>query len=489
MTFALMSKSKTKQAASGKRAVKAKPLPIRRAANLPPMFKIHSSIPTPTIQTKLKIGEPNDKYEQEADRVADEVMRMPDSEVMGAAASKPLTQKTSPFVQRMCEKCAEEEKETLRRKPIQETSSPLRISGLNASIVARFSLPKETALIQRQEMEEEETLQTKSTTGATPEITPGIEAGIQSFKGSGQPLSFSERAFFESRFARDFSQIRIHTDTRAAALAHALNARAFTVGRDIVFGARQYAPASKIGRKLLAHELTHSIQQSHGVLIQRYPSISSWSFNSNGDRLSSDNSCHVCQDKYFVQKLGVNSTFWKIHMAGSRLLSNGMELKAYITGHEPTATYDIKRIKQSNLWDNSGANTSWKLKIKETGDDDPEDTDEMLDPKTEPQTQPPPNYQGVPDLRYWIYAIDHPGFLPYYSDAPQSKIAATATAAVKKSSFTESVEITFDGKKKKDPKTFDWHSILWANKSGSNWTVDENKSEIAPGSISVDAPN
>ena len=75
------------------------------------------------------------------------------------------------------------------------------------------------------------------------------------------PLSQSERTFFEPRFGADFSQVRVHADSKAAEMASAVNARAFTVGQDIVFGTVKYQPSVSEGRSLLAHELTHVIQQ------------------------------------------------------------------------------------------------------------------------------------------------------------------------------------------------------------------------------------
>jgi hypothetical protein len=80
-------------------------------------------------------------------------------------------------------------------------------------------------------------------------------------RNSGQPLAESLRSFFEPRFGVDLSQVRVHTDTRAAEAAQAVNARAFTVGLDIAFGAGQHAPGTTQGRRLLAHELTHVVQQ------------------------------------------------------------------------------------------------------------------------------------------------------------------------------------------------------------------------------------
>lgn len=79
---------------------------------------------------------------------------------------------------------------------------------------------------------------------------------------SGEVLPVSERAFFEPRFGRNFSQVRVHQTDNAATLARSLNARAFTLGRDIVFDQGEYSPDTATGRQLLAHELTHIVQQS-----------------------------------------------------------------------------------------------------------------------------------------------------------------------------------------------------------------------------------
>jgi len=121
-----------------------------------------------------------------------------------------------------------------------------------------------TPLVQRQtgEEEEEELLQTKSAAGNTPEVAPSLAAEINAMQGGGQPLPVSERAFFEPRFGYDFSQVRIHTSSQAAEAARAVNAQAFTVGRDVVFGAGHYIPAGASGWGLLAHELTHVVQQA-----------------------------------------------------------------------------------------------------------------------------------------------------------------------------------------------------------------------------------
>ncbi|MCK5013331.1 MAG: DUF4157 domain-containing protein [Candidatus Omnitrophica bacterium] len=189
------------------------------------------------LQANLRIGQTGDVYEQEADRVADEVMRMPE-----------------PGVQRQVEP-EEEEEEILQTKLLVNQITPL---------------------VQRQveEEEEEEMLQAKNREDATSEVTHDLESQINAFKGGGRPLVESERDYFEPRFGHDFSQVRVHTDAQAAESARAVNARAFTLGRDVVFGAGQYAPESSEERRLMAHELTHTLQQqevSNPRLLQRIP--------------------------------------------------------------------------------------------------------------------------------------------------------------------------------------------------------------------------
>jgi hypothetical protein len=178
------------------------------------------------IQAKLKVGPPGDIYEQEADHMADAVMRMPE-----------------PVVQRQ----SEEEEELIQTKPIAEQISPL--------------VQRQVDEEEEEEEEEEETLQAKEVPGRTHEVNHDLESRIQTLKGGGQPLPESVRAFFEPRFGRDFCQVRVHTDTQASGTAQDINARAFTVGRDIMFGAGQYSLERVEGKRLLAHELTHVVQQ------------------------------------------------------------------------------------------------------------------------------------------------------------------------------------------------------------------------------------
>ena len=193
----------------------------------------------PLIQAKLTINQPHDRYEQEA------VMRMPTPK--SHMVAPPSGQAHTPQIQRACPECGEEEG-AIQRKPLASAIIPL---------------------IQRQTEEEEEgkkeVVQAKHALNQFPNVTHELPARIKSLRGSSQPLPQSTRAFFEPRFGYDFSQVRVYTDTPSAESARALNARAFTAGRNVVFAAGQYAPETNIGQRLLAHELTHVVQQSSAV--------------------------------------------------------------------------------------------------------------------------------------------------------------------------------------------------------------------------------
>ncbi len=101
-------------------------------------------------------------------------------------------------------------------------------------------------------------LQRRATTSSA--VVPPIVREV--LRSPGQPLDAATRAFMEPRFGHDFSQVRVHSDTRAAESARAVNALAYTVGRDVVFGEGHYVPRAISGQRLLAHELAHVVQQS-----------------------------------------------------------------------------------------------------------------------------------------------------------------------------------------------------------------------------------
>ena len=190
------------------------------------------------VQAKLKVGQPGDIYEQEADRVAEQVMRMPE-----------------PEVQRQPEEEENKEKETIQTKPIADQITPM---------VQRQIEEEEEKKEERGE-EEKVLVMTKSLSGAAPQISDDFEEGLSRTKGLGGPLPADTRTFMEERFGADFSAVGIHTDSETSLMARALNAEAFTHGRDIYFGAGKYSPGTLAGKRLLAHELTHVMQQTGKV--------------------------------------------------------------------------------------------------------------------------------------------------------------------------------------------------------------------------------
>jgi outer membrane protein OmpA-like peptidoglycan-associated protein len=192
---------------------------------------VQQAIRSKLIQAKLSIGEPGDVYEMEADRVADQVMRMPE----------PATHNT---------------------EELPGQNNGLGIQRLDKERLERVQ--KQASAQVKEEEEEEPVIQAKEAPGQSLSVTDGLESEIRSLNGGG-PLAESARSFFEPRFGYDFSGVRIHNDSRAASLARSINAQAFTIGQNMVFGEGQYQPNSPEGQRLLAHELTHVVQQNDQV--------------------------------------------------------------------------------------------------------------------------------------------------------------------------------------------------------------------------------
>ncbi len=162
------------------------------------------------LQAKLPISAPGDRHEQEADRVAEQVMRTPVSQIQRACACGATGSKSQP--------------PCLQTKRVESDD------------------PGHTA------------------------VPPIIHDVLHA---SGQPLDPATRAFMEPRFGHDFSQVRVHTDHRAAASSQSIRALAYTAGRDIVFAADRYSPQTESGKRLLAHELAHVVQQGEGQPVDR----------------------------------------------------------------------------------------------------------------------------------------------------------------------------------------------------------------------------
>lgn len=111
-----------------------------------------------------------------------------------------------------------------------------------------------------EECKKKQLFQRKATDRNEASVVPPIAHEV--LRTPGQPLDPSTRAFFEPCFGHDFSQVRVHTDAKAADSARAVNALAYTVGRDVVFGLGMYKPETALGKQLLTHELTHVLQQN-----------------------------------------------------------------------------------------------------------------------------------------------------------------------------------------------------------------------------------
>lgn len=198
-----------------------------------------SSRPKP-VQTKLTIGQPNDKYEQEADRVADQVVKASPSQ--------------NPAIQKKCTSC--EKEETAQRKPLLQKMDEEEIQPKAIPHIMRMSEEELQTQIQKREE-----VQTKPAEGQPQVASHNVQRQIENSKGGGSPLSPSTRSFMESRMGTDFGQVRIHNDSNAHKLSAKLNAHAFATGNNIFFNRGKYEPESQSGKRLLAHELTHTVQQ------------------------------------------------------------------------------------------------------------------------------------------------------------------------------------------------------------------------------------
>jgi hypothetical protein len=163
------------------------------------------------VRAKLAVSEPGDPMEQDADRAAARVMRMADDAPKSKAGDKPAEKKGAP--------------------------------------------PQEPVKVARQPQD----------AGPTPKATPTVSADFAKDLGGGHPLDPDLSDFFERRFGRDLSDVRIHDGAKADEAARSINARAFTFGRDIGFAVGEYQPQSDEGKTLLAHEIAHVLQQDGGV--------------------------------------------------------------------------------------------------------------------------------------------------------------------------------------------------------------------------------
>jgi outer membrane protein OmpA-like peptidoglycan-associated protein len=188
----------------------------------------HVSITRPSeprlpVQKKTAIGEPGDRFEQEADRIAEHVLRM----------SEPIVPRAPLAASRIGTVEQPARGERTRSEEAEPELAPEPVRGHMSSVFA------------------------------SPPPPPPDDLGLPA--GGGRPLPTALRRHFEPRFGFDLGRVRIHDDAASARLARTLSARAFTLGADIYFGASSYAPEAPGGRQLLAHELTHVLQQGQGA--------------------------------------------------------------------------------------------------------------------------------------------------------------------------------------------------------------------------------
>ena len=206
------------------------------------------------VQPKLKVGQPNDKYEVEADAMADKVVQK---------LSNPLTNSSAPAVQAKCKEC--EEDETIQEKvDLELQPKPIFENGVEESETKLQTKREEFLQRECKDCEEEEGVQLKPEAENSGN-TPSIETQLNGSKGSGRSLSPETQANMDEAFGADFSQVRIHTDSDAAEMNASLNAQAFTHGNDIYFNEGKYDTSGTSGKHLLAHELAHTIQQKNDI--------------------------------------------------------------------------------------------------------------------------------------------------------------------------------------------------------------------------------
>lgn len=177
-----------------------------------------------SVQPSLAMNDPGNRYEREAEQVADAVV-----DGFGVTADAPVRTDVAPDgIQRMCDRCRER----------YQQGKPLNCEACEAE------------------------LRRSADDGGRPSADGDVGRQIQSLRGRGRPLPADVRSYFEPRFGRDFGDVRIHTGPTADEAARGVDAKAFTIGRDVAFRSGAYDPKSRSGKRLLAHELTHVVQQT-----------------------------------------------------------------------------------------------------------------------------------------------------------------------------------------------------------------------------------
>jgi len=280
------------------------------------------------VQTKLKVGKPNDKYEVEADSVAEKVVAKNEQQKHTAFSSPPFfSPAPATQIQRMpFEEVQKQEDETVQEKSIAESITPVvqlapaeeetvqeKCDGCESKEEQIQKMPfeevqkeEEEEAVQAKEdedvqMMEDEEAQTKEdedvqTKISIPKKPPkDITSQIQNERGKGSSLPSKTKLEMESGFGADFSGVKVHTSSESASMNKDLGAKAFTTKNDVFFNEGKFSPASKEGKTLLAHELTHTIQQGASspistdkqALANEKPSLNGVTSKGNKDKATS----------------------------------------------------------------------------------------------------------------------------------------------------------------------------------------------------------
>ncbi len=224
------------------------------------------------LQPKLSVSEPEEPLEKEADRLAEHVLAMPSSRARTAAAHAA----DEPELQRAADEAMAEESED-QAQSMQRACITCSDDEAEASVTRAQRAPLDSGVFRvcdecdeeammKAEEEEEETLRRKPKRRAPPPLPGGFESSLRVARSRrGEPLPEPVRHFMEPRFGMNFGSVRIHRDRVANNLADAARARAFTIGGDIFFRAGEFQPGTTEGKRLIAHELTHVLQQRAGM--------------------------------------------------------------------------------------------------------------------------------------------------------------------------------------------------------------------------------
>lgn len=237
------------------------------------------------FQAKLRVGQPDDPYEKEADRIANQVVDELRQGQNSLEKSQSSTRNSSSNEILAGMPHAQQQSFT------RQISKPIKSTALD---VQHLSTNNEDEMRLRPDEEGEEHLHVDDYSLYTVSIGRRLAADIAAIRQGGMPLMHRES--YETHFGRNFSETRVHSDRRANNLAARLGARAFTYGNHIVFGPGQYAPQNETGQRLIAHELTHVVQQGAAGKTPHYSSDTPGRPNGNVSPIAAYRKSKTLQD-------------------------------------------------------------------------------------------------------------------------------------------------------------------------------------------------